>query len=832
MWQRRRVSPTVGWAVVVAVVAAVGFTSLGTAQAAPSIVPGTYTLTITGGDGAIGIKALKLGPACSNGSDDDLDTKVDYPADPECASPTDSNEGPDNTPYAPPTFTVAVDAAGNISAPAANVHWQDIWQRQDAGPPLGVKDLLIQFKADDVAGKSVTGHIDAATGAIDLTWRFHIQTSIVGVPGTLMVGTPATPLTANLSTGGAGGAAFDPGSLAAMLVDTTIVYPAAACVGNVLLCPTMVTVANGQLGLPTKPGQSTLKVAGAVDRNPIKGDTTPPASPDLKVTKTHIGDFTVGAAGTYTVTVANVGAAATSGQVVLGDALPVGMTFVSATGTGWTCLAVDARTVGCTSSAVVAPGASAPPVTVTAMPDAAGTLTNVAFVTYDGDTNPDNDTASDPTTVTGGTEPGEPDLTLSKSHAGRFSVGVAAAYTLQVSNVGTVPSSGAVVISDPLPAGMSFVSGSGTGWDCAADGQDVTCTSTGAVAAGAAAPPVTLAVTPTAAGQVTNTATVSGGGQTNILNDGASDPTTIDELAAEVPDLTLAKSHKGDFTVGVDADYSLTVANVGPVASSGDVVVTDTLPDAMTFVSAAGSGWACVPSGRKVDCTTSGAIAAAGSATVLKIKVTPTTAGSFTNVASVSGGGEANTLNDGASDPTKVDPSPAPNLAVDVTAPAMVVGTPSTIVVQVSNVGTAATTGAVSLTVPLPTAFALTSATGSGWNCTNAGADASAVKIACVTQASVAPGSKLPVVNVAVTPKQAGTFPVGAKVATDGDVSTADDSKVVQVDVTTTTSGGGGSDQASQMPFTGGDVGLLVTAAMSALGAGGALVHTSRRRRR
>lgn len=964
MGQRRRIGLTAGWAIVAVVAAAVALVQLGSATAAPSIIPGTYTITITGGDGAIGIKALTIGPACSNGSDDDLDTKIDHPADPECASPTDSNEGPDNTPYEQPTFTVDIDAAGNVSAPASNVHWQNIWQRQDTGV-LGIKDLLIQFVADNVDGKSVTGHLDAATGKLDLTWRFHIQTAVSGVPGTVLIGTPVQPLSANLSTDGTGGAAFDPESLSATLVDSTIVYPAAACANNPLLCPTMITTANSQLGLPTQPGQSTLSVSGTVDRNPIQDDTTPPEdSPDLKLTKTHTGDFTVGTEGPYTLTVDNVGTAATSGQVVVGDELPEGMTLVEATGDGWVCAPADTRTVGCTTSEPIAPGNTAPPITVKAMPLAAGTLVNQAFVTVAGDADAGNDNASDATTVIGGTEPGEPDLTLAKSHTGDFVVGTGAAYTLTVSNVGTAASSGTVAVSDPLPAAMTYVSASGTGWDCTVDGQDVACTSASAIAPGASAAPLTVAVMPTTPGAVTNTATVSGGGQTNNLNDAAADDTTIAEAAPEIADLTLAKSHTGDFTAGTDATYTLTVSNIGSAATAGDVVVTDTLPESMTFVSASGAGWGCSATGQDVSCTTSAVIGAGASGEALQITVAPNAAGSYTNVASVSGGGEENTLNDGAadptevisdepgdgldvdvalthtperftqgtegtyvvrvgnagtqstagtvtmtdtmpdgldlvryhvaaqsgwgcvqaaaaltctsaaevepgaaypdvevvvrptksgtitntatvalegdtdptndsaSDPTEVDPAPAPNLAVDVTAPAMVVGTSATIAVEVSNVGKAPTSGPVNLAVPLPATFAVTSATGNGWSCSNAGTGTAAVNVVCTTETSVVPGGKLPVVNLVVTPKEPGTFEVGAKVTTTGDVSNADDTKVVEVQVAASGSSGGSSDKASEMPFTGGDLGLLVTAAAGALGAGGTLVGVSRRRRR
>src|SRR4051794_8906826 len=45
---------------------------------------------------------------------------------------------------------------------------------------------------------------------------------------------------------------------------------------------------------------------------------------------------------------------------------------------------------------------------------------------------------------------------------------------------------------------------------------------------------------------VTNTATVSGGGETNTTNDAASNATTI----LQVPDLTITKTHTGNFTQG------------------------------------------------------------------------------------------------------------------------------------------------------------------------------------------------------------------------------------------------------------------------------------------
>ena len=57
-----------------------------------------------------------------------------------------------------------------------------------------------------------------------------------------------------------------------------------------------------------------------------------------------------------------------------------------------------------------------------------------------------------------------------------------------------------------------------------------------------------------------------GGGQIYTANDTATDPTTINQL----PDLTVAKSHTGDFTQGqAGATYSITVTNSGFAATTG-----------------------------------------------------------------------------------------------------------------------------------------------------------------------------------------------------------------------------------------------------------------------
>jgi uncharacterized repeat protein (TIGR01451 family) len=59
-----------------------------------------------------------------------------------------------------------------------------------------------------------------------------------------------------------------------------------------------------------------------------------------------------------------------------------------------------------------------------------------------------------------------PDLTITKTHSGNFQLGGSGAYTLTVTNIGAGPTSGAVTVSDALPAGLTATAISGTGWSC------------------------------------------------------------------------------------------------------------------------------------------------------------------------------------------------------------------------------------------------------------------------------------------------------------------------------------------------------------------------------
>jgi uncharacterized repeat protein (TIGR01451 family)/LPXTG-motif cell wall-anchored protein len=132
--------------------------------------------------------------------------------------------------------------------------------------------------------------------------------------------------------------------------------------------------------------------------NSVQFDALNP--PDLTVTKSHSGTFVAGSTGSYTISVANVGGSAATGTTTVTDVLPVGLSFQSAVGTGWTCGA-SGQTVTCTRTTDIAAGATAPAITLTVgvSPTAPSSVTNTATVANAGDANSSNNSANDPTAI-------------------------------------------------------------------------------------------------------------------------------------------------------------------------------------------------------------------------------------------------------------------------------------------------------------------------------------------------------------------------------------------------------------------------------------------------
>jgi predicted outer membrane repeat protein len=171
----------------------------------------------------------------------------------------------------------------------------------------------------------------------------------------------------------------------------------------------------------------------------------------------------------------------------------------------------------------------------------------------------------------------------------------------------------------------------------------------------------TCTITLTTPGNRTLVATYDGDGNYNGSTSSAASHTVT------VPDLTVGKSHGGNFSQGQgNAQYTITVTNVGTEATSGTVSVTDVPPAGLTPTALSGAGWACTLG--TLTCTRSDPLSAGASypGITLTVDVAADAGTPITNAVTVSGGGELDVSNNSASDETTVVPDlVAPETTLD-----------------------------------------------------------------------------------------------------------------------------------------------------------------------
>ncbi len=378
--------------------------------------------------------------------------------------------------------------------------------------------------------------------------------------------------------------------------------------------------------------------------------------PDVTIDKSHTGNFRTGTQGSYTLSVSNAGGATgpTVGTTTVTDTLPAGLTYVSATGTGWTCGAVG-QLVTCNRTAAIAAGATAPAITLNVnVGDAARpSVTNTAEVTTPVESVTNNNSDSDPTTVDA------VDVAITKSHTGSFRVGRNEPYTLQVRNDGTLPTTGTTTVNDTLPIGMTYFSSSApAGWSCNGSGSSFSCTNPNPLPVGYDEDiTLTVAVDGTAVPLKVNTATISTPGDTDPSDNSSSDSTVV--VAA--PDLAIDKSHDGNFRVGGSGTYELQVKNDGALPSAGTTTVTDSVPAGLPITAVTAPGWTCNVTGQDVSCEITSVLQPDELAPLITIDVDVTQAAlpSVINTATVANTGvgpaaDPNPANDSDSDPTTI----------------------------------------------------------------------------------------------------------------------------------------------------------------------------------
>jgi fimbrial isopeptide formation D2 family protein/uncharacterized repeat protein (TIGR01451 family) len=446
--------------------------------------------------------------------------------------------------------------------------------------------------------------------------------------------------------------------------------------------------------------------------SPAATVTNGPAN--LRLTKTHIGDFQQGQSNAaYTITVINDGGLTTAPFTVT-DTLPTGMTFASASGTNWTCSPVG-QVVTCQNSnaaPLALSGTSTISLLVNVAPTATSPLVNTATASGGGELagTTGNNTATDSTTIIGA-----PNLTITKTHTGNFNAGqTGRTYTVTVTNSGTALTTGTVTVVDTPPAGMTVTAIAGTGWACTLAIR--TCTRVDALGAGQSYPVITVTATmPATSGTYDQVATVSGGGELFTADNTATDPTLV--LAASL-DFQVTKSHTGNFFQGqVGATYSVTVTNSSGNNSGGSAqfTVVDTPPAGMTITAMSGTGWTCTVA--TATCTRTAVSSLNGGLSHPPITVTVTVASNagsplVNSVTSTPSGvsGDSNAANNTDADSTIIEPRIDLALAKTASTATPTQGVPFSYTLTVSNTSINSATGVAVLDL-LPPGLTLVSAT-------------------------------------------------------------------------------------------------------------------------
>ncbi len=333
------------------------------------------------------------------------------------------------------------------------------------------------------------------------------------------------------------------------------------------------------------------------------GITVLPDGSDLRISKSKgPNPVAQGSALTSTIRVTNNGPRVATGALRVVELL-AGETYVSASGSGWSCSAATAPTIVCDhgNAGGLAVNASLPDLVIVSTATAAGPLTNnactggslpagsaggvIASPPVEGDANNTNDCQS--ATATSTTT--QPDLAITKltstPSGGDKTVSTgesSVTYTLVVTNA-TAPGSDTatgIVISDTVPAYIggattinpvtAAVSAGTATFSCVVASAQVTCTQTG----GALAPgqTVTVPITvnrPMSDGTFTNTATVSNGaeGDPNANNNSASDTVTIAPIADI--ELTGKTATPAAIRAGEQSTYVVSYRNNGPSPALG-----------------------------------------------------------------------------------------------------------------------------------------------------------------------------------------------------------------------------------------------------------------------
>lgn len=312
----------------------------------------------------------------------------------------------------------------------------------------------------------------------------------------------------------------------------------------------------------------------------------------------------------YTTTVSNAAGGDPSTPTV-SVTLPAGVSYSSATGSGFSC-SHSSGTVTCAGSSALAAGNSRSATVTVALPaNYSGGANLSASATVSGsvtDTNAANNTATLSTPVQLRTDLSAA-LSINQNPA---PTGNNLVYTATVSNASGAQSS-TPTLSLSLPAGVSFSSATGSGFSCSHSSGTVTCAGTSALASGsnrAATISVALPSNYSGSSPLSATATVSGSiTDSNTANNTA----TLNTPVQFRTDLSVALSiNLNPAPIGSPLTYTLTAINM-VAGQPSTPTLNMSLPAGVTYQNASGSGYSCTHSNGTVTCSGLSALAAGSS---------------------------------------------------------------------------------------------------------------------------------------------------------------------------------------------------------------------------
>ncbi len=227
------------------------------------------------------------------------------------------------------------------------------------------------------------------------------------------------------------------------------------------------------------------------------------------------------------------------------------------------------------------------------------------------------------------------DVRITKAGPSTVARGARVSYTLTATNAGPSAAS-SIIFSDPVPAGLTFVTGSSS-TICSQIGTNIVCNRSEALDSGQSAS-VTIAfsvpTTFTCNGTIQNQASVSTATTDPNPSNNQSQTVSTTVNCPLSADLSITKSGPTSVTRSGSISYTLTASNAGPNAASG--AITDTIPEGLTFRPTLSTS-TCRQFGNSIYCPTALLLSGQSSSVTLVFNVpnTYTCNGTIQNLATI-----------------------------------------------------------------------------------------------------------------------------------------------------------------------------------------------------